>query len=284
MKQGLATQILPKKRTVSLVEFITQCSNWKIIRYGLLLYFLPVLVFTVIEWLFLLSGNPIVYIGEKTPASALELLYFNLITIITIGYGDIHPVSWGCVFSVAEGILGVGMFGLIVAALTTKLLSPPQNAIIFSRYGYYCTEPQRFLIIFVNTTNSYMANVDMTSYFKLGGDWGVRPSIRAPFVTTSVQTFFLDHKELDDIVKLLTEGDVFRFGITGTLEGTTYSAAIQYHADEIIMIPNRRELTGYNGFHSPDFKSKDISKMFHYRPKESLTLADYVKRTRRNNL
>lgn len=283
MKPGLATQILPKKRAVSIFEFVSQSSNWKIARIGLLLYFLPVFFFTLLEWLFLLFGNPIVCAGNNA-ATSLEILYFNLITIITIGYGDLHPVSWGCVFSVIEGILGVGMFGLIVAALTAKILSPPQNAIIFSRYGYYCTEQEKFLIIFVNTTNSYMNNVDMTSYFKLGGDWHVKPSIRSPFITTSVQTFFLDHVKLDEITELLREGDVFRFGVTGSLGGTTFSAAIQYHAYKIMLIPNRRELTNYEGFHTPDFKSKDISEMFHYRPKETLTLADYVKQKRNGNV
>lgn len=278
-KPRLATQILPKKRAQSLVEFVTQSNNWKIARYGLFLYITPVVFFTLVEWLFLKAGNPIVY-ADKEPATLFKLLYFNLITIITIGYGDIHPISWGCVFSVAEGVLGVGMFGLLVAALTTKLLSPPQNAIVFSRYGYYCTDHQKFLLIFVNTTNTYMTNVDMTSYFKLGRDWCVKPSIRTPFITTSVQTFFLDHELIDDIVRLLREGDVFRFGVSGTLGVSTYSAAVQYHADEIIVIQNRRELTGYEGFHSPDFRSNDISEMFHYRPEESLTLADYVERKR----
>lgn len=279
MKPGLATKMLPKKRVASFVEFVSQSSNWKIARYGMLLYFLPVGFFTILEGLFLISGYPVVY-ADKVPATFLELLYFNLITIITIGYGDLHPVSWGCVFSVAEGILGVGLFGLLVAALTTKLLSPRHDAIVFSRYGYYCIEEQRFLLIFVNTTNTYMTNVDMSSYFKLGGDWGVRPSIRTPFITTSVQTFSLDEERLEDIVILLREGDVFRFGVSGTLGLSKYSAVVQYHADEIVMIPNRRELTSYEGFHSPDFRSTDISEMFHYRPVESLTLADYVERKR----
>jgi hypothetical protein len=203
--------------------------------------------------------------------------------ILTIGYGDIHPVGWGRAFSVAEGIIGVGMFGLLVAVVTTKLLSPRHDSVVFSRYGYYCTEEQRFLLIFVNTTNTYIVNVDMTSYFKLGGDWGVRHPIRTPFITTSVQTFFLDKEQLDNIVKLLKEGDVFRFSLSGQLGVYTYSVAVQYHADEIIVIPNREALTCYEGFRTPDFHTVNISEMFHYRPPSSLSLAEYVNRKRRED-
>ncbi len=283
MKASIASQVLPGKRGTSFVELISGSSTWQIVFSGMLLYILPVVVFTSIEALFLLAGHPIVF-AEKNPASLFELLYFNFITIITIGYGDLHPVGWGRLFSVTEGIIGVGIFSLLVAALTTKLLSPRKDSIVFSRYGYYCTEEQRFLLIFVNTTNTHMVNVDMTSYFKLGGDWGVRPPIRTPFITTSVQTFFLDEERLEDIVKLLREGDVFRFGVSGSLGVSTFSAAVQYHADEIIVIPNRRELVRYEGFHSPDFQSVDISEMFHYRPAESLTLVEYVNRKRREEV
>jgi hypothetical protein len=279
MKAALASQVLPEKRVTSFVEFVSRSTTGQIVSIGMTLYILPVLFFTFIEYLFFIFGHPMVY-AKNSPAAFYDLLYFNFITIITIGYGDLHPVCWGRVFSVIEGIIGVGMFGVLVAALTTRLLSPRHDAIVFSRYGYYCTEEQRFLLIFVNTTNTYMFNVDMTSYFKLGGDWGVRPPIRTPFITTSVQTFFLDKEQPEHIIELLQEGDVFRFGVSGSLGLSTYSAVVQYLADEIIMIPNRRELTRYDGFYSPDFQSLDISEMFHYRPAESLTLAEYVNRER----
>lgn len=283
IKPSLASHDLPRKRATSFVELVSRSTIWQIVCVGIALYTVPVVVCTLIEALFLHFGHPLVYRGDA-PATFLGLLYFNFVTIITIGYGDLHPAGLGCLFSVVEGIIGVGIFGMVVAAVTTKLLSPSHDAIVFSRYGYYCTEEQRFLLVFVNTTNTYMVNVDMTSYFKLGGDWSVRPPIRTPFITTSVQTFFLDEEYLQDIVRLLREGDVFRFGVSGSLGLSTYSAAVQYHADEIIVIPNRQVLTTYDGFHSPDFQSVDISEMFHYRPAHSLTLAEYVTRKRNDEV
>ena len=120
MRIDFADQKLPGKRHISFVERISRSSTRYIVVVGMLLYILPVVVISLIEALFLCSGNPLVYCKEQ-PASLLELLYFNFVTIITIGYGDLHPVSWGRLFSVIEGIIGVGVFGLLVAAISTKL-------------------------------------------------------------------------------------------------------------------------------------------------------------------
>lgn len=275
MKPRLANHELPRKRITSIVERVSQTPTRQIAAVGILLYIVPVVVFTVIDISFLLAGQPLVYAGNQ-PAHWMDLLYFNLITIITIGYGDLHPVGFGRAFSVIEGILGVGIFGFLVAALTAKFLSPRSNSVIFSRYAYYCTDEERFLLIFVNTTNTYMVNVDMTSYFKLGGNWGVRESIRTPLITTSVQAFHLDKEPLKNIIQRLQEDDVFRFGLSGAIGISSYSTAVEYYTNDIIVIPNRDELTGYEGFISPDFRSVDISSMFHYRPANSLTLAEYV--------
>lgn len=280
MSTELASQVLPTQRHTSFVELVSQRPFWQIAVVGLLLYLAPVIVFSAIEALLASSGHPVVYHQDK-PADICELPYFNFITIITIGYGDLQPTGVGRFFSIIEGILGVGVFGLLVAALTTKLLSPRRDSIVFSRYGYYCTDQQRFLLIFVNTTNRILVNADMTSYFKLGGDWSVRQAIRTPFVTKSVQTFFLDPEPLKGVVAHLREDDVFRFGITGFLGISMYSTAVEYKADQIIVLRNRDALTAYEGFKSPDFHSEDISNMFHYRPDGALNLVEYVARERR---
>jgi hypothetical protein len=280
MKKERASQILPRRRVFSFVEIVSRSSVWELLCAGMLVYILPVVGCSLIEAIFLWTGHPIVFTKEN-PATFWDLLYFNFVTILTIGYGDFCPVGVGRFFSVVEGIVGVGLFGILVAAVTTKLLSPGNNSVVFSCYGYYCTDQERFLLIFVNTTNTNIVNVDMTSYFKLGGDWGVRPPIRTPFITSSVQTFFLDEEKLENIVESLRDGDVFRFGLSGQLGLSTYSVAVQYQAHEIIVIQNREALTQYPGFHSPDFNSVDISKMFHYRPPGSLTLSEYVDRKRK---
>jgi len=54
--------------------------------------------------------------------SLMDALYFNIVTLATVGYGDIHPVTgWGKLLSVVIIVLGVGTF-LGVVASTTELV------------------------------------------------------------------------------------------------------------------------------------------------------------------
>ena len=58
----------------------------------------------------------------------------------------------------------------------------------------------------------------------------------------------MDRVPEGDLVARLTDGDIFRCGLSGQVGGTTFSAEIQYPTDEILVIPNREELTAFEGF------------------------------------
>ena len=182
----------------------------------------------------------------------------------------------GAFFSIIESIIGIGIVGLLISFITAKLLESPQRSIVFSKYGYYCTEEQRFLIIFVNTTNSLFLHAEMSFYFKLGGDWGVRQSISSPFITRSVQTFFLDKVLIKDMISQLKDGDVCRFAIEGQLGYSSHSVAIEYGIEDILVIPNREELTSFQGFKDVDFSSEKFINMFHYHPKDAINLKSFI--------
>jgi hypothetical protein len=58
------------------------------------------------------------------PVSFLDALYFNVATIATVGYGDIHPVtSAGKLLAMGVIITGVGVFLAVIAAVTESMLS-----------------------------------------------------------------------------------------------------------------------------------------------------------------
>lgn len=272
MSHDSAIQELPRKRTGKLLALLSKHSIWRIASIGVLLYLAVVLMVSLTEFAVLIVGYDGVLdengVGVK---SFLDILYFNLITILTVGYGDFHPVSYGKFLSVMEAFLGVVLFSLLVAVITVKALLPPRNTIVFSRFAYFCTHRECFLIVFVNTSNTSVGNVEISSYLKLGGDWEVKPSITAPFVTQSVQTFYIECKSTKEIIARLRDGDSLRVGIAGGLGFTSFSTSIQYHADEILVIPNRKELvTFFEPLWNPDFTSPSFQRMFHYEPPKEL--------------
>jgi hypothetical protein len=274
---------LPRKRTGNYLRIIANLSFRKIIICGIILYLSTILLFSMIEQIYSCSDKSLVNMQNGNKANFFELIYFNFVTILTIGYGDFSPTGIGRFFSVLESFIGVSILGLIISFITSKLLTSPQNSIVFSKYGYYCTEKQRFMVIFTNTTNSLFLNAEMCSYFKLGGDWGVRNSIRAPFISQSVQTFFIDKCYEKDLVEKLKEGDVLRFGIEGQIGYSSHSAAIEYSPDKIFVIPNREVLTSYSGFKNIDFSNKEVSGMFHYLPENQINLKTFIQNKRNTN-
>ncbi len=269
---------LPTKRTGLRIEWLDSWPIYLIIVVGLALYVLIVAIISVVEWYFPGPGNTWVKATDGSFVGCWDIVYFNFISILTIGYGDYSPNGDGARFiTVLEAFLGIGILGITLAALTAKFLSPPKNAVVFSRHAYYCTEDETFLVIYLNTTRSRLVNAELSSYFKLGGDWVVRPSSRSPFVTRAVQTFFTDSVPEDDLVRLLNEAsDAFRFGISGQLGATSFSTAIEYKPADIIVLRNRVALTTYPGFWNVDFHSTEFHNMFHYRPENASTLIEHV--------
>jgi hypothetical protein len=264
------------------VELLASWPMWSIGVVGLALYVMVVGTISAIEWRFSGGANAWVRATDGSAVRWWDIVYFNFISILTIGYGDYGPSgNWARFVTILEAVLGTGILGVTLAALTAKFLSPPKNAVVFSRYAYYCTDDQKLLVIYLNTTRSRLVNPEISSYFKLGGDWRVRPSVRSPFVTRAVQTFFTDFVLEDDLVDLLNEAsDAFRFGISGQLGAASFSVAIEYKPSDILVLGNRNDLISYPGFWDPDFRSTHFQKMFHYRPAGSSTLTGHIEMLR----
>lgn len=179
--------------------------------------------------------------------------------------------------------MGVTLLSFLLAIFTMKSLQAPLNTVVFSKHAYYCRDDKFFLIIFINTCHINLANVEISSYFKLGGNWVVRHSITSPLITRSAQTFHINKFEEKDIVKYLREGDCLRVGMTGQLGFANFSTSIQYNSDEILVIPNRRELVDFFEPRSApnDFKAPEFHQMFHnYCPHGAITLPEFVAQQR----
>lgn len=271
---------LPTRRSVGLVARLDRLSWGAILLSGVFLYLLIPAVVSVVEALLVGPGLVLVRDGEKHSIDCVEqLYYFNLVSTLTIGYGDyvpVHVISRS--LAAVEAILGMCLFGLLISVTSIKLVLPPKQAITFSRYGYYCRDNQRFMVVFVNTTTSVLVNPEMCSYYRQGDDFTVRPPFRAPFIRQSVWTFHLEHVPEATLRAGFAEKDrSLRFGISGSLNLGSASAYVEYGVDEILVIPSRAPLTAFQKFRNADLADPEFREMFDYRPADALTLGQFAR-------
>jgi len=60
--------------------------------------------------------------------SLMDAIYFTIVTISTVGYGDIHPTSVaGKIFGIVMIIIGIGTFLTIVTSVTQMLVQMGQD-------------------------------------------------------------------------------------------------------------------------------------------------------------
>ena len=86
----------------------------------MVIYMAIVLLAVVIETISLWCGCPLVVGSRGNSGGFWELLYFNFITILTIGYGEFTPIHIGRFISASEALLGTGLFGLMISVVTPR--------------------------------------------------------------------------------------------------------------------------------------------------------------------
>lgn len=66
---------------------------------------------------------------SKWVTSPLDALWWGIVTLSTVGYGDVYPVTpEGKMFASALMILGIGLFGAITATMASYLVATQDEA------------------------------------------------------------------------------------------------------------------------------------------------------------
>lgn len=277
MPETSASIVLPENYTNRFINFINGTSVTRLLIYGVLLYASVVIFSSILFYGFATFGHDVIA-KDKIPVKNLgTILYFNFITILTVGYGDLAPVGVGRFLAVLEALTGVGLFGLIIGVVIIKFTNPSDNSIVFSRYCYYALDEKKFFIHFVNTNKKPLINVEMSYVVKIG-NWKVRPSITSPYVGKSVWTFFLpDVLPMEEFGNLsLRKDDGFKFGLKGSYGFANYVCYIKYFLDEILVIKSRDLITKLPILEDPVFGSQELEEAFHYTTEERKTFKEYA--------
>ncbi|SDE84903.1 Ion channel [Mucilaginibacter pineti] len=268
---------LPKERSKSFLELIDALSNRAIIGWGALLYAGPVLLISVAEYFI---GGKTHIVTTQADVTFWDLIYFNFVSMLTIGYGDMSPSGIFRFFTILEAITGLAIYTCSISLITIKLLLPKKNIIVFSKYAYYCLDDEAFMIIYLNTANQFLTNLETSWYFKLDEDWDTRSPVRVPFITKSVQTFQLHFdKTFQDINATLHPYDCLRIGLSADIGMASYSTYVEYGVEEILVISNRTALTAYEGFYKVDeqLQTEKFANFFHYCPEGASRLSECLK-------
>ena len=79
-------------------------------------------VFLVVFFVLIMVGTIGFMLIEKK--SLIDAAYFVIVTMATVGYGDIHPVTqWGKIFTIVLVVTGVGTFLGVIANMTEIMLA-----------------------------------------------------------------------------------------------------------------------------------------------------------------
>jgi len=284
---------LPSRVRPSLIRFADSRSLFELIAYGIGVYLLVILLGTCADFFATKIGHQVVIEGDQCITGFWNLLYFNFVTILTVGYGDFAPVGLGRLISVLQALMGIGIFGSVIGVLVVKLMLPRKDAVVFSKYCYFDQSEKRFVVVFVNTMDMPLINAEMCSLLKMGrGEWVVYPAFTAPYVGDSAWTFSINplgkydnnfdpdddtylNKPTDLSGRVIFPDDSIKFGISGSYGFATFAATKKYSFKEVWVIPSKSALP-LDALRNPDLSSPDFAEKFHYVPPEGRTFESFA--------
>ena len=202
-----------------ILRLINEISLWWMVI-GL---WVAIFGFAGLYWVLDYSGAGLLEFGYDTELSItlFDCLYFSLITISSLGYGDIHPLGWSRMVSGAEVMIGLAFFGLLVA----KISSIKQDYIL--RRLYYADVIDHRLENYAETLEEARQLYRITSNMLIGGE--MDPELTTTFKSdVEESTFFYQvHtllQEIRDLVVFEVHNGGFFDNVSDSLVGRIYAS------------------------------------------------------------
>ena len=112
MSQGLTSKAL---RALFILVHDIRLLHYVIIFFG------TILLFSGLYYFLTPYENGIGNNGEAlSNLSFLNALYFSIVTVSSLGYGDMHPMGLSKLIAVCEVLFGLAIMGIMIAKLTSS--------------------------------------------------------------------------------------------------------------------------------------------------------------------
>lgn len=190
-------------------------------RWHIVSFIVAVVVFGIAYWLLTPCGHGIGQNLESLPdITFLKSIYFSVITVSSLGYGDMHPVGYSKALACIEVLMGLAMIGIMIAKVTSRRLtyhverlfsSDAQKRLdeIAAKFDTYRDDIAKIMSELVNTYQITPGEISIDED---------RRSLIARFRKV-ISNFQLKCVELRDYLsKEITQGNYFQIAPVGAVE------------------------------------------------------------------
>jgi hypothetical protein len=125
------------------VGWIVHAKRWEVVAAGIALYAVLVLGFALLYWA--TDG-----LNKSDIGSAL---YFSVVTQATVGYGDVVATGPGRFLVVGQVLSAVAFIAVVPAIILLRVLAPPRDTLVFSRWAIFDPNVGQFRFRFVNDSS-----------------------------------------------------------------------------------------------------------------------------------
>ena len=93
-------------------------------RWHIVFFVVAIVAFGIAYWLLTPCGHGIGQNLESLPEiTFFKSIYFSIITVSSLGYGDMHPMGYSKAFACIEVLMGLAMIGIMIAKVTSRSMS-----------------------------------------------------------------------------------------------------------------------------------------------------------------